>query len=95
MIKYRNATVALGAYLVLLSCLPSAAQTWNAWPRDQGWGSVPPFGLGFNWRRPYVVQGPEYVVTAEEVAYCARRFRTYDATTQTYLARDGLRYYCP
>jgi hypothetical protein len=95
MTKNRNASVALGVSILLLSSLPSAAQTWNAWPRDEGWGSVPPFGLGFNWRRPYIIGGIDYAPTADAVAYCARRFRTYDATTQTYLARDGLRYYCP
>jgi len=95
MTKNRNASVALAASILLLSSLPSAAQTWNAWPRDEGWGSVPPFGLGFNWRRPYIIGGIDYAPTADAVAYCARRFRTYDPTTQTYLARDGLRYYCP
>ena len=29
------------------------------------------------------------------IAYCARRFRSYDANSQTYLGRDGSRHPCP
>ncbi len=29
------------------------------------------------------------------IAYCARRFRSYDPLSETYLGRDGLRHSCP
>ena len=29
------------------------------------------------------------------IAYCARRFRSYDPSSQTYLGGDGLRHSCP
>lgn len=29
------------------------------------------------------------------IAYCARRYRSYDPGTQTYLGRDGVRHPCP
>lgn len=29
------------------------------------------------------------------IAYCARRYRSYDPGTQTYLGRDGVRHSCP
>lgn len=32
---------------------------------------------------------------ADEVAYCARRFKSYDPRTGTYLSTDGNRYPCP
>lgn len=34
-------------------------------------------------------------VSAEAVAACARRFRSYDAATGTYLGTDGVRRRCP
>ena len=32
---------------------------------------------------------------ADAIAYCARRYRSYDPVTQTYLGYDGLRHPCP
>ncbi|GJD75598.1 hypothetical protein CFIICLFH_3840 [Methylobacterium goesingense] len=32
---------------------------------------------------------------AEVVAACARRFRSYDASSGTYLGNDGARHACP
>ncbi|KQP37263.1 hypothetical protein ASF49_22250 [Methylobacterium sp. Leaf104] len=34
-------------------------------------------------------------IPAEAVAACARRFRSYDATSGTYLGTDGARHSCP
>src|SRR5690348_8486440 len=98
-------TFAAAFFALVVTCSPALAQSWNAWPRDAGWGSVPFFGLGFNWKRPYLVEGPyvpsvivevpRYGRSPEEIAYCARRFRSYDPVTGTYLSRDGFRYHCP
>jgi len=37
----------------------------------------------------------EAVPANEAVAYCTRRFRTYDPASQTYLGNDGRRHPCP
>ena len=37
------------------------------------------------------VADPQYAA----IAYCARRYRSYDPDSQTYLGRDGLRHSCP
>jgi hypothetical protein len=36
-----------------------------------------------------------YVDTSDAAANCAQRFRSYDPSSQTYLARDGRRVRCP
>src|SRR4051794_10933341 len=73
-----------------------AAQAW-VWPyRPEyafGWGYVPPFGFGYQWKYPYVVdEGAaryDEVLPSDISRFCARRFRTYDPTTGTYIAHDG------
>jgi BA14K-like protein len=42
----------------------------------------------------YVLNG-NYMSGADAVAYCAQRFRSYDAASQTYLSRSGQRVSCP
>lgn len=85
--------------LIMIAHSAARAQPWEGWPyRPEyafGWGYLPLLGFGYNWRYPNVVEVPAYVVTAEDIAYCARRFRTYDPVSQTYLGRDGYRYPCP
>jgi hypothetical protein len=49
-------------------------------------------------RRHFDLAPGEYagpLVDAEAVAYCARRFRSYDPRSGTYLGRDGYRHPCP
>jgi hypothetical protein len=46
------------------------------------------FDPGTVWQRDF---GPDHKV----IAYCARRFRSYDPDSQTYLGRDGRRHSCP
>jgi hypothetical protein len=41
---------------------------------------------------PVVRPGPVY---SDAVAYCARRYRSYDPRSGTYLGYDGLRHPCP
>jgi hypothetical protein len=44
----------------------------------------------------YYEPGPAPVVTPRDaVAYCARRYRSYDPISQTYLGSDGFRHPCP
>jgi BA14K-like protein len=46
------------------------------------------FDRGTVWAR---TANPETVA----VAYCARRYRSYDPVSQTFVARDGIRHPCP
>ncbi len=46
------------------------------------------FDHGTVWDR---VDDPHHAI----IAYCARRFRSYDPGTETYLGHDGLRHSCP
>ena len=46
------------------------------------------FDRGAVWDR---VDDPQHAI----IAACARRFRSYDPNSQTYLGRDGLRHSCP
>jgi hypothetical protein len=36
-----------------------------------------------------------YASAGEEIAYCMRRYRSYDVMSQTFLAYDGRRHSCP
>ena len=46
------------------------------------------FDRGTVWER---TDDPEHAA----IAYCARRYRSYDPSSQTYLGRDGLQHPCP
>jgi hypothetical protein len=78
-------------------------RAWIDWyaPRSRIWmeglresavfspdGMTIQFDRGTVWQRDV---GPDPVV----VANCARRFRSYDPNSQTYLGRDGRRHPCP
>ena len=51
-------------------------------------GMIIQFDRGTVWQREV---GPDPAV----IAYCARRFRSYDPRSQSYLGRDGQRHPCP
>lgn len=38
---------------------------------------------------------PQQVITSDQIAACARRYRSYDPRTGTYLGNDGYRHPCP
>lgn len=42
----------------------------------------------------YAAPAPVYAEDGS-VEYCARRYRSYNAATGTYIGRDGATYYCP
>jgi BA14K-like protein len=44
---------------------------------------------------PNVRAWQQGAVDTQTAAYCARRFRSYDANSGTYLSRDGRRHICP
>ena len=64
------------------------AQYWNEGAVYAPDGMTIQFDRGSVWQR---VIGP----TPEQVAYCARRFKSYDPASGTYLGYDGLRHSCP
>jgi len=43
----------------------------------------------------YYEEGATQVAESDPVAECARRFRTYDPASQTYIKRKGVRASCP
>jgi hypothetical protein len=43
----------------------------------------------------YVAPGPSYAASADDIAYCSRRFRTYDPQSGTYIANNGRPRACP
>ena len=89
------------AYLatLVLALPPSTANSWIWSPRPEytvGWGYLPPFGLTFDWKYPYIYEEPTPPPTVPDAAeWCARRFRSYDPRSGTYLAYDGYRRRCP
>jgi BA14K-like protein len=51
-----------------------------------------PYYYGAPYQESYVVGGTG---SAEDVAYCQRRYRSYDVRTGTFLGKDGRRHPCP
>jgi len=64
------------------------AQYWNEGAVYTPDGMAIQFDRGSVWQR--VVEP-----TPDVVAYCARRFKSYDPGSGTYLGYDGLRHPCP
>ena len=69
--------------------------------RDRGWYGP---GLGFGLAAGALLGGALAAaprtyyrpgVTADEIAYCSRRFKSYDPASGTYLGYDGIRHPCP
>lgn len=86
--------------VMLAGSWPSGANAWIRPYRPEyefGWGYLPPFGFGFNWGYPYIVDDEkiDHGSPSSMTVFCAQRFRTYDPTTQTYLGYDGRRHPCP
>jgi len=62
---------------------------YGAYYPDYYYGGYAPVAYGY---------GPDAVrvsVGGDQAAYCARRFRSYDPRSGTYLGYDGLRHPCP
>jgi BA14K-like protein len=54
------------------------------------------YGTPYYYGAPYpVYRRPYYTPYDPAVAYCARRFRSYDPYSMTYLGYDGFRHPCP
>jgi hypothetical protein len=72
---------------------------WGWGPGWWGWGYGVGWGLG--WGYPYYYGDAYYyddapvVVEGSAQAYCARRFKSYDPRSGTYLGYDGRRRPCP
>lgn len=61
-----------------------------------GYGYAPAYDSGYA-AAPYGGGYGAYAASpsGDDVAYCQQRFRSYDASTGTYLGYDGLRHSCP
>ena len=89
-----------GVDLNLVNELGQPSRAWIDWPGHiwvQYWnegavytpdGMTIQFDRGSVWQR--IVEP-----TPDAVAYCARRFKSYDPGNGTYLGYDGLRHPCP
>jgi BA14K-like protein len=65
-----------------------------------GYGPGPYYyaGPGPYYAAPVVVPGPVYApgpAYRDAVAYCMRRYRSYDPSSGTFLGYDGMRHPCP
>jgi hypothetical protein len=61
---------------------------------DSGYGGYASAPYGASGGDAYILDG-NYISEADAVAYCAQRFRSYDAASQTFLAYSGERVSCP
>jgi hypothetical protein len=57
---------------------------------DGYYAPPPPAAYGYQ-----VAPGYQAAPDGDDVAYCQRRFRSYDPATGTYLGYDGVRHACP
>ena len=55
----------------------------------------PYYGYGYGSDYGYVDEGAYAAQPGDAIAECARRFRTYDPASQTYIVRKGQRARCP
>jgi hypothetical protein len=71
------------AALATAALAPTSASAWTWWdgPGWYSWGS-----------RYYYYPAHSF---ADTVAYCARRYHSYDPASGTFLGNDGARHYCP
>jgi BA14K-like protein len=61
-----------------------------------GYGYYPPaYGYGYYPAPAYGYPAPAYGGGGDSVAYCARKYRSYDPSTGTFLGTDGARHSCP
>jgi hypothetical protein len=58
----------------------------SAWVWNDGW-----VGLYDTWWGPGYYHYPS---VGDTIAYCARRYRTYDPASGTFVGKDGFRHYC-
>jgi hypothetical protein len=82
---------------------PGNGTGWGGYRSGYGWGAAAALGTGLAYSAygdPYY-GSPGYaddgsnVAQSDPIAECARRFKTYDPATQTYIKRKGERASCP
>jgi hypothetical protein len=84
----RKATFALIAVATMgaAALAPTAASAWGWY---DGWAGY--YDVWYGWAPGYFYPSSAY---AESIASCARRYRTYDAPSGTFVGNDGLRHFC-
>jgi len=87
---------------------PGYGNGWGGYRPGYGWGAAAavvgagaaysaysdPY-YGYYGSPGYYEEGATQVAESDPVAECARRFRTYDPASQTYIKRKGVRASCP
>jgi hypothetical protein len=74
---------------------------WRPYRRPWIWpgvGFATGLAIGGAFAAPYYYDAPYYYnepVNSDAVAYCIRRFKSYDVASGTYLGFDGRRHPCP
>jgi hypothetical protein len=86
---------------------PGNGTGWGGYRPGYGWGAAAALGAGLaysGYSDPYYGgygapgyydEGSSYAGQSDPVAECARRFKTYDPASQTYIKSKGVRASCP
>ncbi|MEX0842432.1 MAG: BA14K family protein [Xanthobacteraceae bacterium] len=94
--KGRNKAAALGAVggFLLGSVIASQARPRYYYDSGPAYYYAPPPRVYYA-PAPRVYYGPPAYAYDPAIAYCMRRFKSYDPYSMTYLGYDGYRHYCP
>jgi hypothetical protein len=86
---FRKVSLALVAFATLgaAALAPTSASARILYG---GWGGL--YDTWYSWSPAYYYY-PTFTY-ADSIAHCARRFRSYDPATGTFLANDGFRHRC-
>jgi hypothetical protein len=95
-LAYRGGYYRPGLRLAAGAALGAAAAGYagSGYYGNSGYGAYASAGYDTGGGDTYILRG-NYMSEADAVAYCAQRFRSYDAESQTFLAYSGERVSCP
>ena len=95
-LAYRGGYYRPGLGLAAGAALGAAAAGYagSGYYGNSGYGAYASAGYDTSGGDTYILRG-NYMSEADAVAYCAQRFRSYDAESQTFLAYSGERVSCP
>jgi hypothetical protein len=96
-LAYRGGYYRPGLRLAAGAALGAAAANYyggSGYYGNSGYGAYASAGYDTGGGDTYILRG-NYMSEADAVAYCAQRFRSYDAESQTFLAYSGERVSCP
>lgn len=99
LVMYALGMVATTGAMMTAGITPAHAQRGRGRGRGRGWGG-PGVGAAIGLGVGAAIIGGAIAASeaqrqSDAVAYCMRRFRSYDPESMTYGGRDGLRHPCP